>query len=135
MNNPHSFGPASEDETIVFGACRPGYSSHHVGQDFVDEWIDFMLAKGIQRVVCLLPPGQLDYYDDLLAAYRKAFGSDKVLWAPIEDFHLADRTTLVHEILPFLSDAEMHHESTVVHCSGGIGRTGHVLAAWCRRSG
>lgn len=130
MNNPHYFGPAAEDETIVFGARRPGYSSLSVKQDSVDEWIDFMLEKGIQRVVCLLPSEQLDYYDNLLSSYRKAFGSDNVLWAPIKDFRLADRTTLIDQILPFLSDAETHNESAVVHCSGGIGRTGHVLAAW-----
>lgn len=32
--------------------------------------------------------------------------------------------------MPFLAVANQHQEKAVVHCSGGIGRTGHVLAAW-----
>ena len=51
-------------------------------------------------------------------------------WAPIEDFHLSDLETLTTKILPFLAEADKQAEKVVVHCSGGIGRTGHVLAAW-----
>jgi protein-tyrosine phosphatase len=53
-----------------------------------------------------------------------------VCWAPIEDFHFADPTLLLQQILPFLAAANQNQEKVVVHCSGGIGRTGHVLAAW-----
>ncbi|MBW4617842.1 MAG: dual specificity protein phosphatase family protein [Cyanosarcina radialis HA8281-LM2] len=37
---------------------------------------------------------------------------------------------LVRQILPFLTIANQQNEKVVVHCSGGIGRTGHILAAW-----
>ncbi|BBD68237.1 dual specificity protein phosphatase [Nostoc commune NIES-4072] len=50
--------------------------------------------------------------------------------APIVDFHLCDLETLTQKILPFLIEADKENEKVVVHCSGGIGRTGHVLAAW-----
>ncbi|MEH2143235.1 MAG: dual specificity protein phosphatase family protein [Nostoc sp.] len=53
-----------------------------------------------------------------------------VCWAPIADFHLSDLKTLTQKILPFLIEADKQNEKVVVHCSGGIGRTGHVLAAW-----
>ena len=126
----HHFSPATTSETIVYGACRPGYPSRAVSHRAVQEWIAFMREQQIARVVCLLPTSQLRYYSDLLGLYQEAFGPEKVCWAPIEDYHLADGRTLTDTVLPFLADAAHHREKTVVHCSGGIGRTGHVLAAW-----
>ncbi|GAB1538898.1 hypothetical protein NUACC21_15620 [Scytonema sp. NUACC21] len=78
----------------------------------------------------MLPNTQLAPSLDLLEIYRQAFGIDRVCWAPIEDFQLPDRTTSIETILPFLAAADLHGEKVVVHCSGGIGRTGVVLAAW-----
>ena len=121
----HKFAAASPRETIVFGSARPGYRSEKV-----NEWIEFMQSQDIKRVCCLLSQTQLDRYSDLLEVYRQKFGSDRVCWSPIEDFRLADRQTLTQQILPFLAIADHRNEKVVVHCSGGIGRTGHVLAAW-----
>ena len=69
-------------------------------------------------------------YTNLLDTYRRVFGPDRVCWTPIEDFQLADANTLIHQVLPFLSTANEKQEKVVVHCSAGIGRTGHILAAW-----
>lgn len=129
-SNINNFSPATDSETMVYGACRPGYPSHSVSQSDVNKWIEFMREQRIARVVCLLSESQLRYYRDLLGLYKAAFGKDKVCWAPIEDYHLADVGTLTETVLPFLADANHYQEKTVVHCSGGIGRTGHVLAAW-----
>lgn len=123
--NMYRFAPASEDETIVFGSARPGYTN---GQ--VNEWLEFMQSQGIQRVCCLLPESQLIRYSNLLDVYQQTFRLNRVCWAPIEDFHFAAPQTLIHQILPFLALANQEQEKVVVHCSGGIGRTGHVLAAW-----
>jgi protein-tyrosine phosphatase len=121
----YKFAAASEDEAIVFGSSRPGYTDVQVSK-----WIEFMQDRGIQRVCCLLTQKQLNHYSDLLGNYRQVFGIDRVCWAPIEDFSLATPEILVNCILPFLATADRQNERVVVHCSGGIGRTGHTLAAW-----
>ena len=81
-------------------------------------------------MVCLLPQRQLAQYRGLVQAYIGSFGTSNVCWSPIEDFKLADATALTQVILPFLADADQQQERVVVHCSGGVGRTGHILAAW-----
>lgn len=125
------FAPASELEHIVFGAERPGYNSKQVDEHEVHKWIVSAKQRNITRVCCLLTQDQLSYYVmDLLDAYRRAFGHENVCSAPVEDYRLCDGLTLRHRILPFLRESDDKQESVVVHCSGGIGRTGHVLAAW-----
>jgi protein-tyrosine phosphatase len=121
----HKFAAASEDESIVFGAARPGYRDAEIAR-----WIEFMQGHDIKQVCCLLPDSQLIRYRDLLGTYRNIFGGDRVCWAPVADFELVDRDILLDRILPFLASANSKGERAVVHCSGGIGRTGHVLAAW-----
>ena len=128
------FGPASTSEQVVYGAQRPGYPDEVVRANTVDEWLGFMRHSGMQRVVCLLSSPQLKFYEEipggLLACHVREFGKSKWLHAPIEDYHLCDSELLLERILPFLRDADVVGEKTVVHCSGGSGRTGHVLAAW-----
>ena len=130
---PLGFGPASRSEAVVFGAQRPGYPGTSVGRSEVDEWIRFMQDQGIKRVVCLLPQGQLRYYSSLpgglLGLYKEAFGEERMHAADIEDYHLCELVKL-KKVLSFLSEADAKREKVIVHCSGGLGRTGHVLAAW-----
>jgi protein-tyrosine phosphatase len=121
----YKFAPAWENEQIVFGAARPRYTNNQV-----QDWIEFMKCQDIKRVCCLLHDQQLVYYSNLLDTYKQKFGNQLVCWAPIADFHLCDLETLTQKILPFLIEADKQNEKVVVHCSGGIGRTGYVLAAW-----
>lgn len=128
------FGPARMNEVVIYGAQRPGYDSTSVDWTAIREWIEFVQERGIQRICCLLPLEQLAYYRvDLLSEFRAAFGDANVLHAPIEDFHLCDADVLEHQVLPFLADSADRKLRVVVHCSGGSGRTGHVLAAWLVR--
>jgi protein-tyrosine phosphatase len=121
----YKFAAASNQESIVFGAAKPG-----VSESEVRAWVEFMRCQKIERVCCLLPEKQLSPYQDLLSTYKQAFGQQNVCWAPVEDFTVIDQATLTEKILPFLVDADRHCEKVVVHCAGGIGRTGQVLAAW-----
>lgn len=124
-----NFSPASPDEDIVYGACRPGYHATPASGTAVEEWISHMRAHDIGLVCCLLS-GSLDAYDGLLETYERAFGPENVCHAPIEDFSVVTAQTLHEGILPFLREADDREEKVVVHCSAGSGRTGHVLVLW-----
>src|SRR5262245_13288997 len=107
MHPKQGFGPAMEDEHIVFGARRPGFPLFHVSHARVVEWVDFMRSQGIQRVVCLLPQKQLSLYaDNLLDQYGLYFGRDHTCSVPIDDFKLVDAYALVNLLLPFLFRAD-----------------------------
>jgi hypothetical protein len=103
----YKFAAAWEKESIVFGACKPGYSERQV-----NDWIEFIQAQGIKRVCCLLDEKQLARYTD---------------------FQLCELEMLTNKILPFLAQAEQLEEKVVIHCSGGVGRTGQILTAWLVR--
>jgi len=109
--------------SLVFGAAAPPTSRSWDGDGRaeIDEWIEFMKAHGIQRVVCLLPPNQLERYysGGLVNHYQQAFGEDKVLHKPVEEMRLADLDTLL-AILDFLEAADHAGERTLVHCLAGI---------------
>jgi protein-tyrosine phosphatase len=121
----YKFAAACEGESVVFGAARPGYSLVQM-----QAWTEFMQSQEIQRVCCLLAEEQLIRYPKLLTFYQQEFGEDNVCWAPIVDFEICDLAMLQDKILPFLFTSDQHQQKTVVHCSGGIGRTGQILTAW-----
>jgi hypothetical protein len=120
------FGPARSGERTVHGARAPDSSLTGIL-----EWTGFMQSRGVTRVCCLLDQGQLAAFPvNLEAEYKKHFGAERILMWPVEDHHLCSRQALTGHILPFLYTADMTGERVVVHCWGGNGRAGHVLAAW-----
>lgn len=121
------FGPAAPGESIVHGAATPGGLAG--GDGDVDPWIDAVRSRGIERVVCLLSERQLRRYHALLDAYRREFCADAVTHVPMTDHALAEEDQL-RAALEALRAADDADEPVVVHCLVGLGRTGHVLAAW-----
>ena len=126
MDSSFHFGPARVGERTVYGARMPDASPTSIC-----EWADFMHAQGVTRVCCLLDAGQLAGFPvNLEGEYKRLFGATCVLMEPIADHHLCSRQALRGSILPFLSAADTGGDRAVIHCWGGNGRTGHVLAAW-----
>ena len=126
LSKDFNFGPASQNERIVYGSQKPGFSQHAI-----EEWARFMLDQGIKRVCCLLDRSQLQSYSlDLGSTYERHFGKGNICMEPITDYHLCEARTLHGMILPFLRESDESEGPVVVHCWSGNGRTGHVLAAW-----
>ena len=126
MDSDFHFGPARSGELTAYGARTPDASLPSIF-----EWADFMRAQRVVRVCCLVDTGQLAGFPvNLEAEYKRLFGATCVLMEPIADHHLCSRQTLRGNILPFLKAADRGSERVVIHCWGGNGRTGHVLATW-----
>jgi protein-tyrosine phosphatase len=122
----YKFATCDRNELIIYGAARPKYA-----QKAVEKWIEFMQKQEIKRVCCLFQINQLNCYQvDLLKTYHQKFGEKCILWQPFQDFKIPRSQILIDKIIPFLIFADEQQKKTVVHCSGGIGRTGIVLATW-----
>ena len=127
----YNFGPAKKDEVVVYGAERPGYHVPNISPENIEDWIAYMKQQDIQRVCCLLNDKQLTLYPiELIDVYQNEFGVENVCHAPVEDYHLISADYLTRIVLPFLRQTFIRKQKVVVHCSGGSGRTGHVLVAW-----
>lgn len=122
--------PPHPKETLVFGTSRPGYPNDQIGPDIVGAWLEKVQARGVGRIVCLLGPEQLDYYAPaLIDQYRARLGVGEILHEPVEDYRLISSEGL-QRVIRFICDGVHAGRPTVVHCSAGHGRTGHVLAGW-----
>lgn len=129
VDDSYRFAPAEPDGSAVYGACAPGWHSVAPHETAVEAWISFLRERGIRRICCLVPGTDPTDGAGALDRYRAAFGEERVLHAPVPDRSLAEAETLREEIFPFLRAASAA-EPVVVHSLAGVGRTGHVLAAW-----
>ena len=75
-----NFGEASSRDGLAHGALRPGKQANAleapgaVGDAEVREWVEFVRARGVRRVLSLLGDDEIAWYaSDLDAAMRAAF--------------------------------------------------------------
>lgn len=127
-----NFGSACVGEECVFGAERPGYPLRDVGDEEIYVWLRFMEEQGIDRVLCLLTEQEVkEYYrSDLLGIYGTCFGLGNVFHCPVQDYGLVSSAQFFEKVLPFINESCEDGQKVLVHCSGGSGRTGHVLVLW-----
>lgn len=123
----YNFGPASNRDTVLFTAERPGHTedkSATISDDSVREWIAFMRSQSIDHVLSLLDDNELAAYEPsgLVELYRR--GGLQCTVQPMRD------PMACENILSLLSAAEASGQRVVSHCTGGIGRCGRVAAGW-----
>ena len=125
---PFNFGPASSRDAIVHTCERPGADDAFntpggIPQPAVQEWLDFMKAQGVKRVLTLLDDNELEYYSvPLFETYKEAgFISEHI---PMGSPDAKSR------VMDALFAAEAAGEKVVAHCTHGMGRSGRVSAAW-----
>lgn len=123
----NNFSRVSERDALAFGSSRPGFPSKSVTADDVQAWVQFMLDKGIKRVLSLLGDDEAEEYypginiDQLMT---EAFGSDNYTRTSV--FVPTARTTMSDA----LAAAKIASEPIVMHCSGGEGRAALAMGLW-----
>lgn len=96
--------------------------------------IAVLLATGVKSVVCLLPVAELVTYgvESLLQQYHAA--GLRVYHQPILDQKACSLETM-KKMLEWLTAELAHGHRVVVHCVGGLGRSGMVAACFLKSRG
>ena len=91
--------------------------------------IETIKDKGVSSILCLLSDNEFDQYgvNDLLEQYRQH--QFTVMHSPIVDQSIPSFKQM-DTILDFLDKAIANDEKVLIHCVGGIGRSGTVAACY-----
>jgi protein-tyrosine phosphatase len=117
--SPHNFGPISTRDQTLFTAERPGHPGMNgVPTRIVEEWVEYILSKGIKNVLIIMDDNEFGVYEvDLKAFYEKA--GLKVYHIPFSPISHSQTMALIEEL-------DSKGEKIVSHCTGGKGRCGRV---------
>ncbi|KAF8516651.1 phosphatases II [Gautieria morchelliformis] len=103
--------------------------------------LDKLLKAGIRTFIDLTEPHELLPYEYHLRARARAVGIPDMEQLWYYRFPIRDRSTPPNDgqtmlgIMAVLQECERLGRKAVVHCRGGIGRTGTVVGCWFIQSG
>jgi protein-tyrosine phosphatase/nicotinamidase-related amidase len=96
------------------------------------EDIETIKEENIQNVICLLSENEFEEYgvSKLKEEYKKA--GLNVCYKQILD-QTVPTETMMNETLKWLDKELLENKKTLIHCVGGIGRTGTVVACYLKK--
>ncbi len=96
--------------------------------------LDTLVSDKVSAVMCLVTPDELEYYgvSDLVPQYQKR--GLETLTFPILDQH-APGTQGLDESLHWIEKQRAMGHSVLIHCVGGLGRSGLMAAAYLMQKG
>lgn len=127
-NARHNFGPVSHREETLYTAERPGHPGKDgVPTEIVDDWIRFILSKGIRNVLIIMEDDEFGVYEIDLKQFYEDAGLN-VYHIPFSSPDSYEKT------MNLISRLDAKGEKVVSHCTGGKGRCGRVACAWlCKK--
>mmetsp|Transcript_10027 Transcript_10027/g.24262 ORF Transcript_10027/g.24262 Transcript_10027/m.24262 type:complete len:228 (+) Transcript_10027:63-746(+) len=132
---PMNFAAISCKDENVFGIHRPGFLPDGVNEKpgavedaLVTEWCSFIKGKGVTRILSLLEDDEAAWFKTPIEKQLEAEGFSEAKGTYI-------RTPLsspdsAKKALEALTSATASGDKIVLHCSGGIGRTGLMSAVY-----
>ena len=128
---PYNFSPATaRPGEILHGCMRPGsmeMGAQKVTKEELVAWSDDMKARGISRVIGLLSQEEIESGYEIPPAELFTLDSKNGLVA--FNVNEAEYPKSVDSVMKLVDTAEKAGEKVALHCWGGSGRTGTMLAA------
>jgi protein-tyrosine phosphatase len=121
---------------VLAGKLLAGEYPGHVSRAQARVKLRAFLNAGIRHFVDLTEPDELEAYQALLTVEAQSLRV-AVTYAriPIRDYSVPQRPDVMHRILDTINANVERDGITYLHCWGGIGRTGLVVACWLQEQG
>ena len=107
----------------IFAGEYPGDVSRMVAEEKIRAVIHF----GIRNFIDLTEEGELRPYDGILPEGTKYYRF------PVPDCNIPKSTESVHKLIDMIDELNNADGYTYVHCWGGVGRTGTIIACYLAR--